>query len=72
MAIETSRTPATKMQNLLAVLEIEQEKRELRELGLTAEEVEGCIEFFIDNYLEDSNDLQISVPSLFTRTRGLA
>lgn len=60
------------MQNLLAVLEIEEEKRELRNLGLTAEEVEGYVEFFIENYLEDSNDLQISVPSLFTRTRGLA
>ena len=42
-----------KMSNLLAVLEIEQEKRELQKLGLAAEEIDGYIEFFMDNYIED-------------------
>lgn len=63
----------TNMQNLLAVLEIEQEKKDLHKLGLTAEEIEGYVDFFIDNYLEDiNNDLPISVPSLWTRTGSLA
>ena len=62
----------TNMQNLLAVLEIEQEKKDLHKLGLTAEEIDGYVDFFIDNYLEDLNDLQLQVPNMWTRTGDLA
>lgn len=38
------------MRDLFAMLEIIKDQQELREWGLTEEEIEGYLEFFIDNY----------------------
>ena len=38
------------MNNLILALEIYADQTELRELGLTEEEIEGYLEFFIDHY----------------------
>lgn len=38
------------MRDLLTMLEIIRDQQELREWGLSEEEVEGYLEFFIDNY----------------------
>lgn len=36
--------------NLFDMMEILGDEKELREMGLTEEEIEGYVEFFIDNY----------------------
>lgn len=36
--------------NLLLTLEIQEEEKELRVLGLSEEEIQGYLDFFIENY----------------------
>ena len=38
------------LKDLAIRVEIEKERQELRALGLTEEEVEGCIEFFLESW----------------------
>ena len=42
---------------LNAMLEIHEEILELRALGLTEEEIQGYIEFFMDNWLDPLNKI---------------
>ncbi len=38
---------------LLTSIEIQVERQELRELGLTEDEIDGYFEYYMDNYLPD-------------------
>lgn len=45
---------ANSMKNVFDLLELEQDKQELREFGLTEEEIEGYEDMFLENYISVS------------------
>jgi len=47
------------MKYLLISLEMEQDRRELEELGLSPLEIEGYFECFAENYFPELNSLNI-------------
>lgn len=62
--------------DLLVQLELQLDIKELKELGLSQEEVEGYLDFFLDNYFppkkEVKNDLRVHMPEVWTSTRKMA
>lgn len=42
------------IQNLLFTLELNKEKEDLQALGLTDEEIDGYMDFYLDNWLNKS------------------
>lgn len=64
------------MQEILIQLELQQDIKELKKLGLLEEEIHGYLEFFSDSYFPPKkkvkNDLRISVSKVWTSTRKMA